>query len=1079
MAMKHTKFIALLLTLLMVFSLLPMSAMAADTAAGVTVNKTAEWVSGQPGLAKVTLTVNATSGSTTEQQVNKTDIVLVMDASGSMRGNKLDNAKTAARSFVSKLLPTYANSVQIAVVPYSDSIDSSSNGYQDFTNSLSTLNGTDTSTWWGGTRHTDGAIDKIYADGGTNIQLAINKAQTLLAGQAAGDNKIMVVLTDGEPNYSYKGTTATSSDGNSYNVNSTNFPFIVSGFSYNSSTLIDTQYYSFSGNNEYTVGGYNVNNHGVGTVSEAYAAKAAGTKVYAIGYDIQNGSNADKVMSSVASTGCYYTAAASSEAINSVFTTIVTEIEKSIQPGTGATVSDPMGADVDLVTGDTTYVIAPSQGTAEPATGNRTLDWNIGTLTAGTYTLTYYVRLNNVQVGENTIKTNNGAVLTYTDNSGVQKTVDFSDPELTYTGYSVTYNWSGDVPTSVTKPSGGTYLEGQSYSVDSNYSAGQTVVTTDKTYTFSGWELNGAAVTGSQTMETANVELVGVWTSVANSHNLTVKYVGPDDGVFIAPPTHTETVNTGAGYNVASPAVTGYTADKATVSGTMGDADVEETVTYTANTDVSYTVNYLEKDTNNVLATAKTVTGKTFNSTVSEDAVAVTGYTVVAPSTQSLTLDAYNKSITFYYTVRTDLSYTINYYKDSVDAANKLGDTVTVDKQTFGTDVTLTETQLNAQKPAVGFMSGVSTPASIAIAVSGNNFNVVYTRETDTLTTSIDNKGTITPTTRYTYSDTAKTAVTFTAATGYYVNAITVDGKAIIGNALNDAISNGLTVDNTKDHSVVVTTTANSVIIPPVVIPEEPVPEAELNTTDHYAYIIGMPDGFVHPEDNITRGEVATIFFRMLTDESRTESWKTTNSYKDVPASLWCNNAISTLSNAGIIKGYLDGTFRPNAPITRAEFATMAVRFFESKYNGADKFSDIANSWARQYINAASEAGIIKGYTDGTFRPTQLITRAEAVTIMNRALLRAPDKDHLLADMKTWPDNMVLTKWYYADMQEATNSHDYTMPEDESVTYETWTKMQAVRDWAKFETEWATANASTNPGEVVTPATTSTGTSGS
>jgi hypothetical protein len=262
-------------------------------------------------------------------------------------------------------------------------------------------------------------------------------------------------------------------------------------------------------------------------------------------------------------------------------------------------------------------------------------------------------------------------------------------------------------------------------------------------------------------------------------------------------------------------------------------------------------------------------------------------------------------------------------------------------------------------------------------------------------------------------------------------------------------------------------------------IKDPDVPKADLNTTDHYAYIIGMPDGLVHPEQNITRGEVATIFFRMLTDESRTANWKTTNSYKDVPATLWCNNAISTLSNAGIIKGYDDGTFRPNAPITRAEFATMAVRFFESKYNGNDKFSDIATSWARQYINAASEAGIIKGYTDGTFRPTKLITRAEAVTIMNRALLRAPDKDHLLADMKVWPDNQVLTKWYYADMQEATNSHDYTMPEDESVTYETWTKMQAVRDWAKFETEWATANASTNPGEVVTPVTPSTGTSGS
>ena len=362
---------------------------------------------------------------------------------------------------------------------------------------------------------------------------------------------------------------------------------------------------------------------------------------------------------------------------------------------------------------------------------------------------------------------------------------------------------------------------------------------------------------------------------------------------------------------------------------------------------------------------------------------------------------------------------------------------------------------------------------------------MLYTRETYKLTTSIDH-GTITPETgtkeaSYLYNPdtTATTTVTFAPAGGYYVSAITVDDKALNGQNLSNAITaKSVTVDNTKNHTVDVKTTAYT-YIPPTDIPDEETPKADLNTTDHYAYIIGMPDGLVHPEQNITRGEVATIFFRMLTDESRTANWKTTNSYKDVPATLWCNNAISTLSNAGIIKGYDDGTFRPNAPITRAEFATMAVRFFESKYNGNDKFSDIATSWARQYINAASEAGIIKGYTDGTFRPAKLITRAEAVTIMNRALLRAPDKDHLLADMKVWPDNQVLTKWYYADMQEATNSHDYTMPEDESVTYETWTKMQAVRDWAKFETEWATANASTNPGEVVTPVTPSTGTSGS
>ena len=252
------------------------------------------------------------------------------------------------------------------------------------------------------------------------------------------------------------------------------------------------------------------------------------------------------------------------------------------------------------------------------------------------------------------------------------------------------------------------------------------------------------------------------------------------------------------------------------------------------------------------------------------------------------------------------------------------------------------------------------------------------------------------------------------------------------------------------------------------IIPDDDVPLADLNETDHYAYIIGGKDGLAHPQDQITRGEVATIYFRMLTDESRNELWSQSNPYTDVQPDTWCNAAVSTMTRAGVIEGFSDGTFRPYAPITRAQFAAIAVRFFEVVYSGEDKFSDIADHWARDYINKAAEAAIINGYSDGTFRPNQNITRAQAMAIFNRVLGRAPDKDHMLPGMTTWPDNMDRSAWYYADVQEATNSHDYEIQTDsEGNAYEVWTSILPVRDWAAFENEWATANSASNPGEVI------------
>ena len=222
-----------------------------------------------------------------------------------------------------------------------------------------------------------------------------------------------------------------------------------------------------------------------------------------------------------------------------------------------------------------------------------------------------------------------------------------------------------------------------------------------------------------------------------------------------------------------------------------------------------------------------------------------------------------------------------------------------------------------------------------------------------------------------------------------------------------------------------------------------------LNKTDHFAYVIGYPDGTVHPNGQITRAEVATIFFRLLKDEVRDGAFTTSNSYSDVAYGKWYNNPISTMSALGIITGYPDGTFKPNKPITRAEFAAIAARFDETQSGKSATFSDVIGHWAAKEIGIAYANEWIKGYPDGTFKPDQNITRAEAMTMINRVLERKPESPaDLLTNMNKWTDNMDTSKWYYLDVQEATNSHSYTR---KTFNYELWRQMLPDPDWSRYE----------------------------
>ena len=222
-----------------------------------------------------------------------------------------------------------------------------------------------------------------------------------------------------------------------------------------------------------------------------------------------------------------------------------------------------------------------------------------------------------------------------------------------------------------------------------------------------------------------------------------------------------------------------------------------------------------------------------------------------------------------------------------------------------------------------------------------------------------------------------------------------------------------------------------------------------LESGDHFVYIVGYPDGNVRPTGNITRAEVATIFFRLLTEEARTANMTQENPFSDVNKGDWYNCAISTLHAMGIVNGYTDGTFNPNGFITRAEFAAIAARFDSIGNDFKQSFDDVYGHWAEDEIAAAQAHGWLKGYEDGTFKPDQLITRAEAMTIVNRVLVRLPESaDALHADMVVWPDNADTTAWYYLAIQEATNSHYY---ERNTETTEYWTEIRAPRDWTLLE----------------------------
>lgn len=616
-------------------------------------------------------------------------------------------------------------------------------------------------------------------------------------------------------------------------------------------------------------------------------------------------------------------------------------------------------------------------------------------------------------------------------------------------------------------------------------------------YTFAGWntQADGFGTTYQpggkvlvDTMDPGN-HLYAIWEK--GSYLLTIHYVYASGGE--AKPDHTEEFDFGAPYSVPSPSIPGYTADKPVVTGTMPAAPVTVTVTYTASTGTPYEVHhYLERlegaypyvpnEKDNLrgetgawtAAAAKSYNGFTPRE-FAQERIKADGSTVVKifydrnsyllTYKDSLSAGVY-ASQTYKYGAAvtaiadpTKTGYTFTGWSPAVPDKmppvaltvyaqwrKTTPDTVVFDPNNINgkTLAAKSLTVYSGSAPWETFEAVVKEPAgtqrsSGTVRLSGGSqsasftgFDLITFPAAGTYTFTV---GEVDRNTRYMSYD-----------RNLYTLTVKVEEKGGML-VISDVYYTNAAGRSYRDFPIVFSNTYGGYTpYVPVVPPKTP---DKLNADDHFAYVIGYPDGGVHPHATITRAETATIFFRLLTEKTRKDNLTKYHSFRDVPQGAWYNAAVATMAKLKIITGYPDGTFQPDAPVTRAEFAAIAARFDEKSARTTASFRDIYGHWAERYISRSAELGWIRGYTDNTFRPDQSITRAEAMALINRVLNRNPEsKDDLLRSMNIFNDNLDTAKWYYLDVQEAANSHDFIRKAN---GYEMWKKLRADPDWKALE----------------------------
>ena len=622
-------------------------------------------------------------------------------------------------------------------------------------------------------------------------------------------------------------------------------------------------------------------------------------------------------------------------------------------------------------------------------------------------------------------------------------------------------------------------------------------------YDFDGWyEAKKDIGTASHKLNALSIakkwELYGRYTAKTDV-SYTVKYLREGDNKVLAPEkvVTDQTFDTEVTEQAAD--VVGYTPDAPSKTMILDEYNKVLTFSYSAKTDVSYTVRYLREGDNKVLAPEKVVTDQTFDTEVTENAADVIGYTPDAPS-KTMILDEYNKVLTFSYSAKTDVSYTVRYLREGDNKV--LAPEKVVTDQTFDTEVTENAADVIGYTPDAPsktmILDEYNKVLTFSYSANTYHYEVHYflqapdgsymEKEVDKTPTGVfDTTVTITPDpnrygAHYSYNSgksTVSGVVTVDDPTTilklyvyYDLDFHTLTFDTMGGSKIApETVRHGLTVAKPKDpvnggywfdgwytdktyrtpYNFATPLTQDTTIYAKwflIVLPGVTVKKntPKLNTADHFAYVQGYPDGTVKPAGNITRAETAAILFRLMDDASRKTYYSTKSGFRDVASGSWYNTYVATLNNAGVITDSSNGYFRPNEAITRAELAAMLAKFSETT-GAANYFNDVSASyWAANAIAICAKLGWITGYPDGTFRPDKNVTRAELMAMINRATGRAPKSaDAFLPGMKTWIDN-TSDKWYYLDVQEATNSHSYTVKGSE-----TWTALTSDPNWSLYE----------------------------
>ena len=601
--------------------------------------------------------------------------------------------------------------------------------------------------------------------------------------------------------------------------------------------------------------------------------------------------------------------------------------------------------------------------------------------------------------------------------------------EVDVVAHTVTYTVSGTAPEGYTVPvDANTYVKGQEYDVKpvpSTVEIQDTYGNITARYTFDGWYNGQQKVSGKQPMGDKDVTLTGMWTyTVTAKKTLTINYVY-GDGTKAAE-SYVAQLAEGQEYTVASPVLAGCTVDKAVVSGRMGTGaqydDVTVTVTYTRYiyridlTKVVKTAPYSEKPSASTKFVFKVDdrSGRWDKTIATTEMRAGDGYILVDTSTT-------NADKLYLYEVNaSDYNWTF--------------DTTEYILTFDGTNYYVTKNVRRA--PTV--KNGTASFENLYNYSSIINGNVKLTKVDGN-----DVKTTLSG---------AKFAL-YNYKTGSYIGQYTTNKYGVIDLTLAEGdyyfTETASPAGYMRDTTYIYFSVTKGKTTELVVKNYRTVTPGDLNGIDHYAYVVGYPDGTVRPQSNITRAEVTTIFFRLLTEDGRNRNMTSVNSFTDVNDGDWFCTAVSTLAKMGIVNGYADGTFDPNGNITRAEFAAIAARFEKNGNTTAADFGDVYGHWATKEISIAANNGWILGYEDGTFQPNRLITRAEAMTLINRVLNRVPETtSDLLKGMTTFSDNANTNAWYYIAVQEATNSHDFTRKLN---GYEYWTQLRANRDWTLLE----------------------------